>query len=74
MAATSSVIPTAIDLKEHEHDHNPKEWHRRGCSTLDKRTGGMQKSRLGSLHATLTNADRLWDNGKVWLLISILRR
>lgn len=71
MAATSSVIPAAIDLKDDEHDHNSEEWLHRGCASFDKRTGGTQKGRLGGLHAILTNADRLWDNGKACYLTSI---
>ena len=77
MAATSSLIPTSIDLKleehehDNEHDNDPNEWHHQGCASFDKRTGGTQESRLGTLRATLTNADRLWDNGKVCYFISI---
>jgi len=73
MAATSSVIPAAIDLKEHEHGHNSEEWLHRGCASFDKRTGGTQKSRLGGLHAILTNADRLWDNGKACYILPLSR-
>ena len=57
-----SEKPTVHDDAEH---HQSEDWHVRGCAAFDKRTGGAQKTRLGHLRAILTNADRMWDNGKV---------
>ena len=56
-------------------EHHPNEdWHLRGCASFDKRTGGAQKTRLGHLRAILTNADRMWDNGKVTRFVFPLYR
>ncbi|KAF8153384.1 hypothetical protein B0H34DRAFT_103561 [Crassisporium funariophilum] len=53
-------VPHTVTAQDGEFE----EWHTRGCASFDKRTGGAQKSRLGALRAILTNADRMWDNGK----------
>jgi len=41
------------------------QWYRRGCASFDKRTGGLQKSRLGGMRAVMISADRLWEPGQV---------
>ncbi|TFK16663.1 zincin [Coprinopsis marcescibilis] len=47
-----------------EDDHVP-EWYSKCCADLSKKPAksGASSTRLGVMRATLTNADRLWDNG-----------
>jgi len=66
MSDPQQVISVVPDLPVDEKTLSDKvEWYRRGCASFDKRTGGLQKSRLGGMRAVMINADRLWDAGQV---------
>ena len=68
MSHTQQPISVDHDASaEHKSHSGEVEWYRRGCASFDKRSGGLQKTRLGGMRAVMVTADRLWDAGQVKL-------
>ena len=71
MSDPQEVINVDQDAQtEQETPSGEVEWYRRTCTSFDKRTGGLQKSRLGGMRAVMISADRLWEPGQVSPLVS----